>query len=148
MVWPVVIICILLAAVFYVRMKARADKDRREPDAGLAILDFGRAFPEEAIRAIHATVDEKAYFVRLHDGKVGFMAAHGNHFICHLIAAGKVSVDVSHARSGQGLKVHFADFSHLDGVYAFASPEIAAEVSLWLLDSFNPHSDAKAVPAG
>ena len=67
--WPIVIICVLIAAMFYMRMKARADKDRREPDAGIAILDFGRAFPDEAIRAIHATADEKAYFVRLHDAR-------------------------------------------------------------------------------
>ncbi len=143
--WPIVIICILLAGIFYMRMKARADKDRREPDAGLAILDFGRAFPDEAIRAIHATVDEKAYFVRLHDGKAGFMAAHGTHFVCHLIEAGKVNV--SNAGSGRGLKVHFTDFSYLDGVYEFVSPEIAAEVSLWLLGSFNPQTELKAVPA-
>ncbi|MBP1856732.1 hypothetical protein [Rhizobium herbae] len=144
--WPIVIICILLASIFYLRMKARAEKDRREPDTGVAILDFGRAFPEEAIRAIHATADEKAYFVRLHDGKAGFMAAHGTHFVCHLIEAGKVNV--SNAESGRGLKVHFTDFSYLDGVYEFVSPEIAAEVSLWLLGSFNPQSDFKAVPAG
>ena len=143
---PIVIICILLASIFYLRMKARADKDRREPDTGVAILDFGRAFPEEAIRAIHATADEKAYFVRLHDGKAGFMAAHGTHFVCHLIEVGKVNV--SNAESGRGLNVRFTDFSYLDGVYEFVSAEIAAEVSLWLLGSFHPQSDFKAAPAG
>lgn len=145
MVWPILIMCVLLAAIFYTRMKARAEKDRREPDAGLAIMDFGRAFPDEAIRAIHATADEKAYFVRLHDGKAGFMAAHGTHFVCHLIEAGKVNT--GNAPSGRGLTVHFADFAYLDGTYEFSSPEIAAEVSLWLLGSFNPQSDVKAVPA-
>ena len=25
--WPIVIICVLIAAMFYMRMKARADKD-------------------------------------------------------------------------------------------------------------------------
>ena len=145
MIWPIVILCILLAGIFYMRMKERADSDREEPDTGSAILDFGRAFPEEAIRAIHATADEKAYFVRLHDGKAGFMAAHGNHFVCHLIEAGKVNV--SDAPSGSGLCVHFADFAYLDGVYEFISPAVAAEVSLWLLGSFNPHSDFRAVQA-
>ncbi len=143
--WPIVIICIVLAGFFYMRMKARAESDRHEPDAGVAILDFGRAFPEEAIRAIHATADEKAYFVRLHDGKAGFMAAHGTHFVCHLIEAGKVNV--SNAESGRGLKVHFSDFSYLDGVYEFVSPQIAAEVSLWLLGSFNPQSELAVLPA-
>ncbi|MBW9061896.1 hypothetical protein JNB71_01020 [Rhizobium herbae] len=145
MVWPIVILCMLLAGTFYMRMKERADKDRQEPDTGSAILDFGRAFPGEAIRAIHATADEKAYFVRLHDGKAGFMASHGNHFVCHLIEPGKVNV--SNAPSGRGLVVHFADFTSLDGVYEFASPAVAAEVSLWLLGSFSPQSEIRAVPA-
>jgi hypothetical protein len=43
--------------------------------------------------------------------------------------------------------VHFTDFSYLDGVYEFASPEIAAEVSLWLLGSFKPQSELTALPA-
>ncbi len=145
MIWPILLMVVLLAAIFYTRMKARAEKDRREPDAGLAILDFGRAFPDEAIRAIHATADEKAYFVRLHDGKAGFMAAHGTHFVCHLIEAGKVNT--TNAPGGRGLTVHFADFSYLDGTYEFPSAEIAAEVSLWLLGSFNPQSDFKVIPA-
>ncbi|WP_438748675.1 hypothetical protein [Pararhizobium sp. O133] len=145
MVWPIVIMGVLLATIFYMRMKARAEKDRREPDAGLAIMDFGRAFPDEAIRDIHATADEKAYFVRLHDGKAGFMAAHGTHFVCHLIEAGKVNT--SNAPSGRGLTVHFADIAYLDGTYEFRSAEIAAEVSLWLLGSFNPQSDFKSLPA-
>jgi hypothetical protein len=146
MIWPIVIICILLAGIFYMRMKERADKDRQKPDAGLAILDFGRAFPDEAIRAIHAAADEKAYFVRLHDGKAGFMAAHGTHFVCHLIQAGRVNV--GNAPSGRGLTVHFADFAYLDGVFEFSSPDVAAEVSLWLLGSFSPQSGLKAISAG
>lgn len=145
MVWPIVILCILLAGIFYMRMKERADKDRQEPDTGSAILDFGRAFPDEAIRAIHATADEKAYFVRLHDGKAGFMASHGTHFVCHLIELGKVNV--SNAPSGRGLTVHFFDFAYLDGVYEFSSADVAAEVSLWLLGSFNPQSEFRAVQA-
>ena len=145
MIWPIVIICILLTALFYIRMKARAEKDRQEPDTGMAILDFGRAFPEEAIRAIHATADEKAYFVRLYDGKAGVMVSHGHHYSCHLIEAGKVNV--KDAPSGRGLAMQFTDFPHLDGVYEFRAPEIAAEVSLWLLDSFQPHLDLKADPS-
>jgi hypothetical protein len=145
MVWPIIIMGMLLAAIFYMRMKARADRDRREPDAGLAILDFGRAFPDEAIRAIHATADEKAYFVRLHDGKAGFMAAHGTHFVCHLIEPGKVNI--GNAPSGRGVTVHFADFAYLDGTYEFRTAEVAAEVSLWLLGSFSPQSDFKPLPA-
>lgn len=136
--WPVSIVAAFLAAIFYMRMKARDERDRREPDTGLAILDFGRAYPDEAIRAIHATADEKAFFVRLHDGKAGFMLSQGNHFLCHLMEPGKISV--SSSDGGRGLNVHFADFPYLDGIYEFPSAETAAEVSLWILGSFNPQS--------
>ena len=144
MVWPIIISCILLAGIFYMRMKARVDKDRQAPDTGLAILDFGRAFPDEAIRAIHATVDEKAFFVRLHDGKAGFMISHGKHFVCHVIQPGKVNV--SRAPSGRGLDMHFTEFASFDGIYEFQSPETAAEVSLWMLGSFKPQSEFTTIP--
>lgn len=139
MAWMIVIACVLLAAIFFIRMKARAEADRLSPDAGQAILDFGRAFPDEAIRAIHSTRDSQAYFVRLHDGKAGFMASHGNHFVCHLIEPGRVQV--SPTTSGRGLNVSFIDFSHLNGSFEFPSPDVAAEVSLWLLGSFQPRSE-------
>ena len=139
MTWIIVIVCVVLAGLFYIRMKARAEEDRLSPDAGQAILDFGRAFPDEAIRAIHSTKDDKAYFVRLHDGKAGFMASHGTHFVCHLIEPGRVQVTMTD--SGQGLSVQFLDFPHLDGRYEFRGADIAAEVSLWLLGSFQPRSE-------
>jgi len=145
MIWPIVIICILLTGFFYLRMRARGENDRQDPDTGLAILDFGRAFPEEAIRAIHATADEQAYFVRLHDGKAGFMVSQGHHYACHVIEAGKVNV--KDAASGRGLAIHFVDFPQLDGTYEFRTAQIAAEVSLWLLDSFQPQLDLKANPS-
>lgn len=145
MIWPVLVMCALLAGIFFMRMNERANRDRREPDAGSAILDFGRAFPGEAIRAIHATVDQKAYFVRLHDGKAGFMASHGAHFVCHLIQPGKVYV--ADAPSSRGLMVRFSDYGQFDGVYEFETPEMAAEVSLWLLGSFSLNSDLKTLSA-
>lgn len=145
MVWPLVIFCIVLAGFFYMRMRARAESDRRMPDAGMAIVDFGRAFPGEAIRAIHATIDGKAFFVRLHNGKAGFMASHGAHFVCHLLEPGRASVNS--AASGRGLEIRFADFAYLDGTFEFATPEIAAEVSLWLLGSFAPRTAIRSMPS-
>ncbi|WP_275782362.1 hypothetical protein [Pararhizobium gei] len=142
MIWPIIIVCILLVAIFYMKMKQRAESESSGPDAGLAILDFGRAFPDEAIRAIHSTIDQNAYFVRLHDGKAGFMLSHGKHYICHLIEAGKVNV--SQAPSGRGVTVRFTDVPNLDGTYEFATSEIAAEVSLWLLGSFQPRLGSPA----
>ncbi|MDQ0320212.1 hypothetical protein QO002_002350 [Pararhizobium capsulatum DSM 1112] len=139
MAWIIVIVCVVLALSFYTRMKARAEADRLSPDAGQALLDFGRAFPSEAIRAIHSTRNDQAYFVRLHDGKAGFMASHGTHFVCHLIEPGRVQVTTT--ESGRGLKVHFSELAHLDGDFEFRSGEIAAEVALWLLGSFQPRSE-------
>jgi hypothetical protein len=144
MIWPIVIMCMLLAGIFYMRMTARAAKAESAPDAGLAILDFGRAFPDEAIRAIHATADGKSFFVRLHDGKAGIMLSHGTHYVCHLIEAGNVRV--RNAPSGRGLAVHFTDFDYLDATYEFRTPQQAAEVSLWLLGSFQPQSEFTAAP--
>src|SRR3546814_4347271 len=54
-------------------------------DAGFAILEFGRAFPNEAIRSLHSTLDGKAVFIRLYDNKAGIMRSHSRHFSCHLI---------------------------------------------------------------
>jgi len=144
MIWPIVIMCMLLAGIFYMRMTARAAKQESVPDTGLAILDFNRAFPDEAIRAIHATADGRSFFVRLHDGKAGFMQSQGAHYVCHLIEDGNVRV--SNAPSGRGLSLHFTDFDYLDSVYEFRTPQQAAEVSLWLLGSFKPQSEFAAAP--
>jgi hypothetical protein len=134
--WLILITAIAAALFIYQRMRRNEEQDEAEPDEGQAILDFGRAFPEEAIRAIHPTADGQAFFVRLHDGKAGIVLSHGRHFLCHLFEPGKVRM--SNAGSGQGLTLAYVDTPSLDGTYEFDTAETAAEVSLWILGSFNP----------
>jgi hypothetical protein len=139
MLWLLLIAVVVFAGVFYMRMNARAERDVSNPDAGSAMVEFGRAFPDEAIRALHSTIDYKAIFLRLHDGKAGFIQSHGSHYVCHVIQPGKVRVNSS--ESGQGLIVHFPDFAYLDNTFEFRTAAEAAEVSLWLLGSFSPKSE-------
>lgn len=144
MLWYIIAMAVLLAAIFYMRMTARAEEVER-PDAGLAILDFGRAYPGEAIRQIHLTADGKAVFVRLHDGKAGCMLNNGNHYLCHLIEPGKVRT--RNSGTGRGLIVEFPDSAFPGGTFEFRTAQEAAEVSLWLLGSFRPIQEPEAAPA-
>jgi hypothetical protein len=142
MLWLLLLAVIVAVGAFYMRMNARAEREADKPDAGSAIVEFGRAFPDEAIRALHSTIDRKAIFLRLHDGKAGFIQSHGTHYVCHVIHPGKVRVNTS--ESGRGLIVHFPDFAYLDNAFEFPTAAEAAEVSLWLLGSFAPKSDLEA----
>ncbi|RVI78760.1 hypothetical protein CN188_19540 [Sinorhizobium meliloti] len=139
MLWLLLLVAIAAVCLFYIRMNARAERDADNPDAGSAIMEFGRAFPDEAIRALHSTVDRTAIFLRLHDGKAGFIQSHGTHYVCHVIQPGKVRVNTS--ESGRGLIVHFPDFAYLDNAFEFRTAAEAAEVSLWLLGTFSPKSE-------
>ncbi|MGE8103842.1 hypothetical protein ACQKP1_09150 [Allorhizobium sp. NPDC080224] len=135
--WGIVFALVLALAYFSLRMMRQEDEGFQ--DAGLAILEFGRAFPQEAIRSLHATVDGKAVFVRLHDNKAGFMRSMRNHFACHLIEPGTVRVNP--LPNGKGIAVEFLDASFHNGEFTFANPAIAAEVSLWLLGNYVGHAD-------
>ncbi len=142
MLWLLLLVAIAAVCVFYIRMNARAERDADNPDAGSAIVEFGRAFPDEAIRELHSTVDRTAIFLRLHDGKAGFIQSHGTHYVCHVIQPGKVRVNTS--ESGRGLIVHFPDFAYLDNAFEFRTATEAAEVSLWLLGTFSPKPQLEA----
>lgn len=107
-------------------------KDTR--DHGEAIMEFARAYPGEAIRAVTMTADGKASFFRLADGKTGFLQAMGHHFVARLINPGAVSVEM--LDTAPGLKILFDDSTLRGGDYVFATTEDAAEVSLWLCGSF------------
>lgn len=144
MVWYIFAMAAIVAAVFYMRMTARAEEVEK-PDAGLAILDFGRAYPDEAIRQIHTTADGSAVFVRLHDGKAGCMLNNGNHYLCHLIEPGMVRT--RNSGTGKGLIIDFPDSAFPGGTFEFRDAQEAAEVSLWLLGSFRPAQDAEAASA-
>ena len=137
------IFSVLLVFSFFASRLARRKPEKVEQDTGLAILEFGRAFPNEAIRSLHATADGKAMFVRLHDNKTGFMRDMGQHFSCHVIEPG--GVRVTSATGGHGFAVEFIEFPAHSGEYRFSSTQEAAEVSLWLLGNYVSPGDKVAV---
>ena len=83
-IWIIVFVLLLVFAVYAWRMSRATDEDNSH-DVGQAIMDFARAFPNEAIRSLHMTADGGAAFVRLHDNKAGFMRNMGSHYVCVMI---------------------------------------------------------------
>ncbi len=133
-VWSIIFV-LLMALVYYVtRLSSGKDEEGNRHDTGLAILEFGRAFPNEAIRSLHVTADGEAIFVRLHDNKAGLMKSHRHHYSCHLIQAGRVRVQP--LPSAKGFAVEFLDSPTQNGTFVFRTEKEAAEVSLWLLDNY------------
>ncbi|AKI00493.1 hypothetical protein IMCC20628_01782 [Hoeflea sp. IMCC20628] len=116
------------------------EKDTR--DHGESILEFASAYPDEAIRSVTLTKDGKASFLRLADGKTGFLQAMGRHFVARLILPGAVTVEP--LEDQPGLRVLFHESTLMGGDFVFDTTEEAAEVSLWLFNSFaqaNPQID-------
>ncbi|WP_245480399.1 hypothetical protein [Neorhizobium sp. NCHU2750] len=120
--------------VFYIRRIGRKNAEQDRHDVGTAILEFGRAFPGEAIRSLHITANGNAVFVRLHENKTGFMRNRNNHYACNLVQPGRVRL-VPHA-DAKGFSAEFLDAPIQNGDFVFASEREAAEVSLWLLDNY------------
>ncbi|QRM55378.1 hypothetical protein [Sinorhizobium sp. BG8] len=136
MLWLVIVFALLLAAYLYQRhLRGKAETPLDE-ETGLAIIQFGQAFPNEAIREVATTVDQRHVFLRLHDGKAGHMHVHGHHFGCHLIEPG--TVRATPEPSGKALKIEFEEYPTENGLFEFRTVAEAAEVSLWLLGSFMP----------
>lgn len=142
----IVIVGLILALVFYIRRIAGKGAEQERHDVGTAILEFGRAFPEEAIRSLHLTADGNAVFVRLHDSKTGFMRSRSNHYACHLIHPGRVRLVP--LPSSKGFTAEFLDAPSQNGEFVFASEREAAEVSLWLLDNYVSVVDHEQERAG
>lgn len=130
--WAMIGVLVILLAFYSSRMTRNDDGSKY--DIGLAILDFGRAFPKEAIRSLHFTADGEAVFVRLFDNKAGFMRKVKNHYSCRLIVPGAVRVQA--LENGRGFSVEFIDEPRYSGRFEFASTREAAEVSLWLLENY------------
>ena len=113
-----------------------------DSDPGETILEFARAYPGEAIRSVMMTKDGNASFLRLADGKTGFMQNMGRHHVARLILPGDVGVQS--IEDQPGLRIEFHESSLKGGDYVFESAEDAAEVSLWLCGSFalaNPDNE-------
>ncbi|MBB4953335.1 hypothetical protein H4S14_001397 [Agrobacterium vitis] len=125
---------------YFSRLSERESR-RDVSDVGLAIMEFGRAFPNEALRSLHTTADGKAVFARLHDNRTGFMRNMRGHYACHVIEKGRIQAQLlSH---GTGLHVAFADFPQHSDDYMFSSADEAAEVSLWMLSNYLSEDDLK-----
>ncbi len=101
---------------------------------GRASEDGARAYPGEAIRSVTMTRDGDASFLRLADGKTGFMQSMGRHHVARLILPGEVSV--APLDDEPGLHIEFHESTLKGGNYVFERAEAAAEVSLWLCGSF------------
>lgn len=123
-------VMLVIGAVHY--SGGSRQKDTR--DTGEALIEFARAYPGEAVRSVTMTEDGKASFLRLADGKTGFLQAMGHHYVARLIMPGSVAVEALDDRPG--LRVTFHDSTLKGGDYVFRSAEEAAEVSLWLCGSF------------
>ena len=140
-IWAVLMTGIIGVAFAANRLGEKND-DVGFKDTGLAILEFGRAYPYEAIRALHATADGQMVFVRLHDNKSGFMRSMRGHYACHLIEPG--SAQATAQPDALSLEITFFDAPQHSGIFRFSSVEDAAEVSLWLLGNFVPDALANA----
>lgn len=127
------IVALILALVFYISRIARRNDEQGRYDLGTAILEFGRAFPDEAIRSLHGTKDGDV-FVRLDNDKTGFMRNRRNHYACHLIQPGRVRIIP--LPDAKGFSAEFLDAPTLNGEFLFVNEKEAAEVSLWLLDNY------------
>jgi hypothetical protein len=132
-VW-ITIVGLILLLIYYIGRVLRTSETEGMHDVGVAIVEFGRAFPEEAIRSLHATADGNAVFVRLHDSKAGIMRNRRNHFACHLINPGRVRV--TPMADVKGFSAEFLDAPTQNGDFFFNTEKEAAEVSLWLLDNY------------
>lgn len=102
-------------------------------DTGAAIVEFGKAYPALPIRSAVMTEDKRACFLRLADGRTGFVQAIGRHYLARLLTTN--SVGVSGGGSERSLKVDFRETSFAGGTFEFRTAEDAAEVSLWLVDT-------------
>lgn len=122
-------VILVVGAVHYTG-GSRKNEDRGTGDV---IMEFARAYPGEPIRSITMTKDGQASFLRLADGKTGFLQAMGRHYVVRMILPGSVNVEALDDRPG--LRIEFKDSTLNGGDYVFASTEEAAEVSLWLIDS-------------
>lgn len=129
-----VVVSGIALVVILVRLSDRGREGSEEADAGTALIEFGSAFPGEAIRAVIMTADKKASFFRLAEGRTGFLQTMGRHSIARLIEPEKVSV-AAHD-SAPALKIDFGETAFTGGTYRFASQEDASEVSLWLCGAF------------
>jgi hypothetical protein len=133
---------ILLIIGFFYWATNLLEREAREErfDTGLAIIEFGRAYPDEAIRQVAISADGEMIFLRLWTGRCGCMRRNGSRYLCHLIDPTRAHVLPTD--DGNGLKIDFPGIKQLSGEFPFRSQKEVAEVSLWVLGSFTNSLDA------
>lgn len=131
--WLIIIVAVLIF-FFWATGLVKQDQANDRFDAGLAIVEFGRAYPNEAIRNVIISADGEMVFLRLWTGLTGCMRRNGSRFLCHLLDPS--AMRVTPTADGKGLELDFQGFKALSGTFEFRSQREAAEVSLWILGSF------------
>ncbi|MET3612549.1 hypothetical protein ABID16_000854 [Rhizobium aquaticum] len=131
-VWLLAIFLITMFSIYSMQLAARHREE--DEDAGPALIEFGRAFPKEAVRDVVATADRQTVFLRLFDNKVGCVHYRGRTLACRLLHPGTVTV--LPGENEYTVRLDFKKNTSESGEFIFASERQAAEVSLWLLGSF------------
>jgi hypothetical protein len=129
----IIVLSVFLGFFFWATNLLRVEADAERFDAGLAILEFGKAYPDEAIRQVLMSVDGEMVFLRLWTGRTGLMRRIGNRTYCHLV--NPADVRVSAESGGTALSISFPSMKSMSGSFVFRSEREAAEVGLWLLGS-------------
>lgn len=131
-VWLLAIFLITMFSIYSMQLAARHREDDEE--AGPALIEFGRAFPKEAVRDVVVTADRQTVFLRLFDNKVGCVQYRGRTMSCRLLHPGTVTV--LPGESENAVRLEFKNSVSDSGEFVFVLERQAAEVSLWLLGSF------------
>jgi hypothetical protein len=133
LVFWIVVLSVFFGFFFWATNLLKTEAEGERFDAGLAILEFGRAYPDEAIRQVLMSSDGDMVFLRLWTGRTGLMRRVGNRDLCHLVNPADVRVSLQ--PDGKSLEILFPNMRHMSGTFQFRSEREAAEVGLWLLGS-------------
>jgi len=128
----IIVLSVFLGFFFWATNLLQVEADGERFDAGLAIIDFGKAYPDEAIRQVLMSIDGEMVFLRLWTGRTGLMRRIGNRTLCHLVNPADVHVS---SDGGNELTISFPAMKAMSGTFRFRSEKEAAEVGLWLLGS-------------
>ena len=138
LVFWIVLLSVFLGFFFWATNLLRTEAEGERFDAGLAILEFGKACPNEAIRQVLMSADGEMVFLRLWTGRTGLMRRIGNRTLCHLVNPADVRVSAeagSRTISPLWLCSSISAMKPMSGTFTFRSEKEAAEVGLWLLGS-------------
>jgi hypothetical protein len=131
LVFWIIVLSVFLGFFFWATNLLKTEADGERFDAGLAIIEFGKAYPNEAIRQVLISADGEMVFLRLWTGRTGLMRRDGNREYCHLVDP--ADVRISAEAGGKSLTITFPTLKQMSGTVNFRSEKEAAEVGLWLL---------------